>query len=508
MIWFETALACGGFACNGATPVVQTAERIAFAIEPDGYVEAHVQVSYEGPPEAFAWVVPVPAEPEVFVSNDVIFGVIDQVTAPSFRTWIEERNCFQPAVARGGGCKGDAGVEETDALDEPTFDTDAPDPTVTVTDEGQAGPYDYVVLASASETAVVTYLQDNGFDVPSELSGQIAPYLVPGGRFLAVRLTSDADTGDIAPLGFRYRGTQASIPLQLTAIAASEDMGVQVSVFGDSFAVPTNYLHIQPDLQHVTFTDNGQNYYDVIARAVDEAGGHAFATDYAGWAGTNVRFWPTEGDEIVQQLRDAPTTESWLTTIRSLSLPANSATRWGFEGFEEAHTATMEDFLGDAPDFDTVALTEQLEERLFPGLRRAQKLFDHAYVTRMVTAISPSEMTVDPIFALNPARTEVARNHSLIRIRDCDQEQAWNELDGTHVAFPLDRSGPYNLVIEQYDANGPAEVLVANPAPLVLPDAYRDRDAGSTSCSSNLTLPGVWLVVFGGLLGISRRRLS
>ena len=69
------ALACGGFFCNPAAPVLQAAERIVFAIDRDaGEVEMHVQITYTGPSEDFAWIVPVPRAPEIGLSTSAHAG--------------------------------------------------------------------------------------------------------------------------------------------------------------------------------------------------------------------------------------------------------------------------------------------------------------------------------------------------------------------------------------------------------------------------------------------------
>ena len=79
-----TAYACGGFFCQNA-PMDQSAERIVFAIDEDtGTVDTHVQIFYQGTAEQFAWVVPAPAEPELFLSTDALFQQLQWQTAPIF----------------------------------------------------------------------------------------------------------------------------------------------------------------------------------------------------------------------------------------------------------------------------------------------------------------------------------------------------------------------------------------------------------------------------------------
>ena len=60
--------------CEQAQPVMQNAERIVFGADEDGNVDMHVQVSYEGAAENFAWILPTPGEPEIFLSIDTLFN--------------------------------------------------------------------------------------------------------------------------------------------------------------------------------------------------------------------------------------------------------------------------------------------------------------------------------------------------------------------------------------------------------------------------------------------------
>ncbi|MFT6377779.1 MAG: hypothetical protein ACJARS_004442, partial [bacterium] len=79
------ASACGGFFCS-QVDVDQIGEQIVFGVDPGtGTVETHVQVAYQGSAEDFAWVVPVPEVPELFLSTDMLFQQLRQRTRPQFR---------------------------------------------------------------------------------------------------------------------------------------------------------------------------------------------------------------------------------------------------------------------------------------------------------------------------------------------------------------------------------------------------------------------------------------
>jgi uncharacterized protein (TIGR03382 family) len=418
----SAALACGGLMCDaGPTPVVQNAERIAFLVdEAAGEVEAHVQIFYEGPPDAFAWVVPVAAVPEVFLSSESLFSSIATGLAPQVQlVRVDEGTC---KGERQLGClKSESGLAPNDFQASPP---NASIPNVAVIAEGQVGPYDHAVLQASDEGALISWLQGNGYDVPSNLSPLLAPYLVDGGHFVAIRLQKDRDTGDIAPLGFRYRADRASIPIQLTALASAPDLRLEVSVFAQHRAVPESYLHVTINEANLDWFGGGQNYYDVVSRAADQAGGHAFATDYAGTATFLPPLWTAEHDSLARNLEtlaDAGDAGAWADALERLFLPVDANAVAALAPWVELSLgATLR---VDAAAIDVTELpaaTEALERYVFEPRRRADRLFDQPWVTRLSSSLDAEEMTVDPVFVTNADLPEVSNLHVATLVTECD----------------------------------------------------------------------------------------
>jgi hypothetical protein len=116
------AHACGGFACNQATltPIIQTGERVLY-IRNKLHTTMHVEVSYQGEPTSFGWLLPVPTRPMlpdgtpapldqiVRVSSQAIFDRLTEATAPKFgldrRVSSGARDCY---AARNAASAGDA----------------------------------------------------------------------------------------------------------------------------------------------------------------------------------------------------------------------------------------------------------------------------------------------------------------------------------------------------------------------------------------------------------------
>ena len=315
------ALACGGMFCDAAQPVDQAAERIVFAWAEDddcddGLVTVEVQISYTGDADDFAWVVPVADVPELFVSNDALFTTLANTTFPTF------------ALARDFGECGGSGFDEsdadTDADSDADTDTDLGGGGVSVIASETVGPYDTVVLQATNSAVLVEWLQNQDYAVPSNLEPVLAPYLAEHQYFVALKLSSDKDAGDLSPLGMAYCGDAASIPIQLTSVAAIPDLPIEVFVLGPTRAVPDNYLHVRINEAAIDWYGGGTNYRDVVKRAADEAAGQAFATDYSGSASAYAgRIW---NDDMVKvaALREADTSVEWLAGIVYSQLPASS----------------------------------------------------------------------------------------------------------------------------------------------------------------------------------------
>src|SRR5947208_13022286 len=78
--------ACGGTFCDTgprAMPVDQKGENILFVIS-QGQVEAHIQIQYKGDAARFAWILPVPAIPELDVGSEALFQNMLAGTVPRF----------------------------------------------------------------------------------------------------------------------------------------------------------------------------------------------------------------------------------------------------------------------------------------------------------------------------------------------------------------------------------------------------------------------------------------
>ena len=412
------AQACGGFFCQNV-PVDQTGENIVFVA--DGTtVQAFVQVQYQGEATEFAWIIPTPSLPEVGVSSDAIFPYFAQ---------FYRREAYLNATSHGT-CGRDC-WESVDTVQD-TGSADAGTGDVEVIEQGQTGPYDFAILRATDAQVLFDWLGANDYNLPATAIAAVEPYALMGDEthFVALRLQKDASVGDLQPVKLTYAAEQPMVPIQLTAIAAQPDMPIYVTVLGASRAVPENYLDAV--LIEAPQTYYGTESIELIGNAVDQAGGHAFVTTFAGPTGSLPPLF-VEGERYrLDGLAELTDAGAFLRELRSRGFTGSPELLGMLQRYLPLPQAlanqgyTAQQFYNDltqpwgcsfscsyaaAATFDAVAFAAELEARIVAPLREMQGLIAaHPYGTRMVTTLDPAEMTVDPVFAFAPSLPPVNAN--------------------------------------------------------------------------------------------------
>ena len=287
-----------------------------------------------------------------------------------------------------------------------------------VASEGTVGPFETVVLSAATEAGLLIWLGNHGYNVPPGISTALAPYVAGESWFIAMKLVPGVDTGTLAPFGFRYPGSIAQIPIQLTAVASASDLPIVAQVLGPSRAVPLSYLHLTVNDALLDWVNRAPNYADVVKAAAREAGGHGFATDSARNDIASVAGQIPNGfDTSALLLTTAP--DTWVQSVLDLGLPANDALLAVFRAHipiagDVADTVVYSCMSCYPPawegvDFDVQAATDALIEQVTEPLDHAYELIANAaWGTRLTSSMSPADMTIDPTFGFNPSLPTVS----------------------------------------------------------------------------------------------------
>ncbi|MBK7862071.1 MAG: DUF2330 domain-containing protein [Archangiaceae bacterium] len=532
------AAACGCFAAPTVVdPVVQAGERIAFSVD-GSKVTAYVQIQYTGSATSFAWLVPVPAVPEVKVGTDELFEVLDRNTRPQLS--------LLTTVAPGCGPSGPVfgcGAAASYAVNRGEGGGPAVGGNPLVLRD-TAGPYDYAVLKADSKADLQQWLDDNRFFVPTTSDAALAPYVRPGAYFLALKLRPGQTAGDLRPIVLSYASTYPMIPLVLTSATAVPHMGVQVFVLSEHRSIPRNYHHVQLNPLKLDWA-TAANYGALVTAAVAEAPQkHAFVTEYAG-SSEVVRGQLLVAAQygaarfgVQSELGQQPTPAAFVGYLVSYAFAPPTADTGGaplpaallnlveaqvpYPPHFAEHGVTREQFFADLtrylssesqsahPDwyaewpgahYDGPALAASVFESYVQPIRDADAMLGaHPYLTRMFTTLSPEDMTEDPVFAFNASLPDVAAVKSATRVTGCNGVATTFSAEGYRVddarlTQPRKDAMPAAAVVELLGEEGPAQTVSR-----YAPEADLMAMAGGQGCAVAegaffIGLAAVWLVV-------------
>ena len=176
-----------------------------------------LSIRFEGDVEEFAWVIPVPNKPEIAVSDSELFWELSDLTIRAI-----PKAFF--------GC---AAAPSPDGVD--------------VIQEQVVGPYATAILSAGDPTALVDWLNANGYFFPEDGQEIISEYIEKEWYFVATRINSVAeDTGDalaegsIEPIVLSFASDEIVYPLRITSLSATSPE-VLLYVFADQVVVPKQY---------------------------------------------------------------------------------------------------------------------------------------------------------------------------------------------------------------------------------------------------------------------------
>ena len=542
------AAACGCFApVDPSVPVVQAGERILFSHQ-DGEVTAHIQIQYQGKPGDFGWLLPLPTVPHkrdggegIDLGVDELFTQLTSTTQPRYRLNRVYEQCGS-GISRNAAFG--ASAAEDAAGGSPVPPAQAPSPLVF---QESIGPYQAAVLRADNKDAMFNWLKDNKYFVPSGTDTVVSPYIRPGAFFLALKLKAGLSAGDLQPVVLRYKSDLPMIPIILTSVAATPNMGVQVWMLGAGRAIPRNYYHTVVNEAQINWLNAGRNYNDVIIKAVGEAEGkHAFVTEYAGssqvmrgvldrsgrFAALPNLITTTDPATFVEQALTMFVLNSQLTSIlsRVLPLPASLASanvslatyfqrfRFYIQSDRAQHPEKYVDIEAKLADFPNQArgLADELKTKIADPTLEAAALFNvHPTLTRLYSTLSPEDMNSDPVFSYNPGLPNYSNEHVATLTYHCGgffSQQRYTSAtlelaSGLRRQFTIDQvnnseygtiDAPFSEQIQRLREVGEPEVVVDNT------DIIR-RALGMGGCSlggARSATPGV-STSLGLLLGAS-----
>lgn len=222
VLWVQFAAAfCGTYVAVGDDAPTNEGSKVAI-VRQGGVSTLTMSNDVHGSVSDFAMVIPVPelvVEAALKVVDPEIFSKIDGYSAARLVSY----TCADFAPREGDS--------DTDS----DTDSDADYDTGGTVVEGEyiVGEYDVVVLSSSESTSLVSWLQNNGYNVPSESVTVLGEYIDAGSYFVAAQVRPDAGVVDgdtLSPLQISYADTTGVLPIRLGTLNSAGEQ--DLTIFG------------------------------------------------------------------------------------------------------------------------------------------------------------------------------------------------------------------------------------------------------------------------------------
>jgi MYXO-CTERM domain-containing protein len=228
---------CGFYVAGADTKLYNNATMVVMMRDGTRTVLA-MQNNYQGPPENFAMVVPVPVvlgEDDVKTLEASVFDRVDQLAAPRLVEYWEQDPCYEPPRERYRRTRY-RGMKSYESAAMPDEVKD--DYGVTIEAEFTVGEYEIVVLGAEHSTGLDAWLRDNGYTIPAGAAPVLQPYVAAGMKFFVAKVDvskvsfNQQGQAMLSPLRFHYDSTQFDLPVRLGLINSNGNQDLIVHILG------------------------------------------------------------------------------------------------------------------------------------------------------------------------------------------------------------------------------------------------------------------------------------
>lgn len=233
-----------------------------------------IDTAFVGEGTDFAWVVPLPAKPDVKALSPGAFECLQAAFAPRVEA-LHTAFVVAPAVwllilALSMHLKAwrrvvvlillfTLGVLALlPSLGSSRGLSPSPAPSVRIVNRQEVGSFEVTTLAADDAKSLTSWLTANGFSVSPKAQGVIDAYIADGWVFVASKLQRDAPgitTSRPHPLAFTFPTTRHVYPMRLTGAEADRPLDLELYVFGASEAATPGLKPVRSDKVLIDFTE-------------------------------------------------------------------------------------------------------------------------------------------------------------------------------------------------------------------------------------------------------------
>lgn len=277
---------CGFYVAKADTNLYNQASQVILARD-DQRTVLTMANDFQGDVSDFAIVVPVPVvleQEQVHVSDPAILERLDGFTAPRLVEYFDSNPC---EVYR---YRSDMPMSMESA------DMAVPSPAqanalgVTIESSFTVGEYDILILSAEESNGLETWLQQNGYRIPSGAHRLLQPYIRQGLKFFVAKVNLDgyeqAGFRSLRPLQIAYESPRFMLPIRLGMMNANSAQDLIVYLLSPKGRVElTNYrtVNVPSDVSLPVFVkEEFKDFYrDMFQKAYETEGKNVGFLEYA-----------------------------------------------------------------------------------------------------------------------------------------------------------------------------------------------------------------------------------
>ena len=283
---------CGFYVAKAGTDLFNQSSKVALVRDGDRTVITMAN-DYQGELTEFAMVIPVPTaitREQVHISDPALLKHLDAYTAPRLVEYFDSDPC-----ARQMRMEMMSRAPMADDIIVTTGAKRAKSLGVTIEDEFTVGEYDIQLLSATQSDGLMTYLDENGYQVPSGAGRILGSYIKQDMKFFIakVNLEEQAQTGSeyLRPIAVAFESPKFMLPIRLGTLNARGEQDLFVYALTREGQVETTNYRTQkiPTGQElpVYIKDEFPDFYKSMYKtAANREGGHGVFMEYAwdmGW---------------------------------------------------------------------------------------------------------------------------------------------------------------------------------------------------------------------------------
>jgi hypothetical protein len=279
---------CGFFVAGSSSKLSNNASQVVLLRNGHRTVMT-MSNNYQGPPENFAMVVPVPV---VLHKEDVktlpadVFDHIDTLSAPRLVEYWEQDPCrprYYPKAARSGVMAMPVGAAQKPSDEQLGVKVEA---------RFAVGEYEIVILSAKDSGGLETWLHQNSYTIPDGAKAALGPYINQQMKFFVAKVNiqkvhrDDSGAVVLSPLRFGFDSDELRLPVRLGLLNANgkqdlivyilhPDKRFEVANYPNVF-VPTN-LEVADEVRK----NFAAFYAELFDATLAHANGKAVITEYA-----------------------------------------------------------------------------------------------------------------------------------------------------------------------------------------------------------------------------------